>query len=428
MSRSSDPENFFQTNDSIATIERKRLKSTNNNGSPIRLKSKLLALQSDPSSPDHVYVAQASGSICRASVKTGGKHSYFTGPEAPLTSIALSFDASTIYAGCWDKSIWSWSTRDRTKKTRLLRGHSDFVKCVLCVSIGGKEVLISGGGGSDAKIVFWDPMTGRKLQTIATHTTSIQALAVARYADLIEEAGTGQESVAHDAWVLLSASTTIQLHVLEMTSSSTNSESSLSATPAPIPELSPHATTITSLLLESSQPSAIHSTSLDHAYCSTPLPLQKNTLQPDTTLSGDDYVRCQAISRDGAFVFTGGRDEDVWVWSSSSGELVGKWVGHYDEIMGMCLSSNERKVVTAGIDGTIRTWPIGEGLEGWGKGWIHAGDGNDNDVGEIADEDSKIAEKDAVGGDSQGIQANSANIRMTEDEERELAELMEEDS
>ena len=88
MSRSTDPDRFFQTtsvsllhfngcitnlhsSDSIATTQRKALKSRNNHGNPIRVGSKILALIADPISVSHVYIAEATGVAKKIGLEVG---------------------------------------------------------------------------------------------------------------------------------------------------------------------------------------------------------------------------------------------------------------------------------------------------------------------------------------------------------------------
>ena len=89
MLRSTDPENFFQTTlvayrfllerrsrltscrDSIAEASRKAIKAKNNNGNPIRLASKILAVIADPSDVGRVYVAEAAGTARRVTLEVG---------------------------------------------------------------------------------------------------------------------------------------------------------------------------------------------------------------------------------------------------------------------------------------------------------------------------------------------------------------------
>lgn len=56
---------YFQTSDSLATVERKQAKSKNTHGKPIKFSSKLLALHPDPDDARAIYVAEAAGNIKR---------------------------------------------------------------------------------------------------------------------------------------------------------------------------------------------------------------------------------------------------------------------------------------------------------------------------------------------------------------------------
>ena len=44
-----------------------------------------------------------------------------------------------MFAGCWDKDIWSWDRESRAPG-RKYKGHSDFVKVVICAKVEGKDV------------------------------------------------------------------------------------------------------------------------------------------------------------------------------------------------------------------------------------------------------------------------------------------------
>jgi WD40 repeat protein len=66
----------------------------------------------------------------------------YRGPTAPVTSVAIGgHGGATVFAGCWDKDIWSWD-RDTGTPGRRYKGHSDFVKAIICVRINGKDVSL----------------------------------------------------------------------------------------------------------------------------------------------------------------------------------------------------------------------------------------------------------------------------------------------
>lgn len=107
----------------------------------------------------------------------------------------------------------------------------------------------------------------------------------------------------------------------------------------------------------------------------------------------------------------GGRDEGVRVWDKGTGEQWGTWEGHWDEVMGVvCLQG---RLVSAGIDGTVRIWGMGEVEMERIRGRV--GDGREGvwEEEEDGEEEDKGKEGKKVG--------------MTEEEERELAELMDEE-
>jgi WD40 repeat protein len=158
MSRSTDPGHFFQTDASESTWARKKAKSGNKNGNPIVLQSKILNAIPDPFSSSSIYIAESAGCVRKVNIEVGidknisdcrivltvrqtrDTKTAYKGPVAPVTSIAVGGQGgSSIFAGCWDKDIWSWD-RDSKAPGKRYKGHSDFVKAILCANIGGKNV------------------------------------------------------------------------------------------------------------------------------------------------------------------------------------------------------------------------------------------------------------------------------------------------
>ncbi|KAI9870104.1 MAG: hypothetical protein M1830_004682, partial [Pleopsidium flavum] len=106
---------------------------------------------------------------------TGEKSHVYRGPTTPVTSTALSPDCQTLFAGCWDKCIWSWDVSSRQPLQKFV-GHADFIKTVICVKLGHNVVLIS--GSADASIIIWDVATRAKLHTLKGHIGALQDLAI----------------------------------------------------------------------------------------------------------------------------------------------------------------------------------------------------------------------------------------------------------
>ena len=306
------------------------------------------------------------------------------------------------------------------------------MKCVLCVRIDKRDVLISGSADSEVRI--WDIESGSCLHTLRGHVRGVQALAVDLFAggDEDDEEGgekTVQEKDKEEKWQsVILFSTGSDRTILRWVLSEQPSYPSHSTSSAPAPNISaslltpqdppltPHETTITSL---SFHPTTydLWTTSLDNsAKCLS----REQGWKADTTLPHKDYVRCLATSRDGKWIFTGGREEDVVVWDADSGSERGRWVGHWDDITGL-VTIGADKVVSASIDGTIRVWSYAE------KDLARLGaaeedeDGETGEVGPIheteVDQDVEMQEESVSGG----------GVGLTEEEERELAELMEDE-
>src|SRR3569833_1570898 len=86
--------------------------------------------------------------------------SVFKGPTTPVTCVAVGGqDNKTLFAGSWDKAIWSWDITTRSPGQKYL-GHTDLIKTEIYSRIGGKPILIS--GGADKVIIVWDVATSTR--------------------------------------------------------------------------------------------------------------------------------------------------------------------------------------------------------------------------------------------------------------------------
>lgn len=132
------------------------------------------------------------------------------------------------------------------------------------------------------------------------------------------------------------------------------------------------------------------------------------------------WARGVGIDEIGGWVLSGGRDEDVKVWERGTGKLHHAFSGHYDEITGLVMLQGQL-LVSISLDGTIRQWSLkGVDLQAAktkAAEMEERGGGGKGNGGEGIDED---------GVSGRGGHA-AANAFVTEDEERELAELLEEE-
>ncbi|MCJ1395845.1 hypothetical protein MMC18_008731 [Xylographa bjoerkii] len=398
MSQTTDPDRFFQTTDSIAETARKAKKATNKHGSPIQLPSKILAVIADPTAPNRVYVAEAAGTARRVELDTGHKTHIFRGPTTPITSLAISLLHHTLYAGSWDKTIWSWDISTRAPGIRF-RGHKDFVKCLLTLPLPGTELLIS--GSSDATIILWNAATGEKLQTLKGHSMGVLALAIDPLGEL-SDGENGIEEATEDTLILFSASSDRTILRWRI---NPRSPSSCLATLLP-PPLTPHETSIYALHFSPSS-ADLYTASAD----GTAMRLSRDhDWAPDSTLQHGDYVRTVAVSANEKYIVTAGRNEDVKVWDAASGEIVGVWWGHWDEVMGLAIvraraGKGVERIVSVGIDATVRVWPLDE------QEMQQAALEREREEQGIETEEVEAVGKEVGGG-------------LTAEEEAELAELM----
>ncbi|KAL9103653.1 MAG: hypothetical protein Q9163_001312 [Psora crenata] len=394
-SRTGSDENQQETHrasQSLTETTRKAAKSKNTNGSPIHLPSKILAVVGDPNNADALYIAESAGTARRVVLETGESSHVYRGPAAPLTSLVLPRTGSintapqTLYAGSWDKTIWSWCVSTCTPGRRF-HGHTDFVKSLLSLCIDKNTTFLI-SGGSDACIIIWNVETGSKLFTLQGHARGILDLA-------IDPASYPQES------------SDVPITVFSASSSPEIRRWSIASDLSAAAEIHPD------------KPILQHNTSINALYFDTDLDLWTASMdgtakclsrqrgwEADTILAHGEvnYVRDVLVDEFGGWVVTVGRDEEVRVWEKATGLLWHTYTGHYEEVTG-CLLLPGQRLVTVGIDRTIRQWSLkGGDIEKARK--------------EKEDERNGVIKDEEVAG---------RKGRLTEEEERELAELMDDD-
>jgi WD40 repeat protein len=283
-----------------------------------------------------------------------------------------------VFAGCWDKSIWSWGIASR-KPGHRFQGHSDFVKTVLVFTLQGKEILVS--GSADATIIVWDVVSGEKLHTLKGHARGVLALAL----------DTSEYDPAKDTAVVFSAGTDREIRrwTIGLASSAAIQEE-----PNPIIA---HETGVDAIRFDSD--GDLWTASADRsAKC---LSRSRNWAE-DTTFEHPDYVRDVVVDEEGGWIVTACRDEEVRVWNKGSGKLHHVFAGHYEEVTALLLLAGQ-KVVSVSIDGTVRRWSL---------------KAPDLEKARQEAEDERLGvEKEEQGAKKEGL--------LTVDEEAELAALME---
>ncbi|PSR93635.1 WD40-repeat-containing domain protein [Coniella lustricola] len=392
---SSDPRHFFESDAAQSNRERREAKSKNKHGSPVVLKSKLAAATLDPNSPsDTVFVAETAGSVRRVNVDTEDTSNVYRGPTAPVTCVAVGGPQSrTVFAGSWDTYVWSWNIETRRPGFKFA-GHSDFVKAVACAKLSGKHILIS--GGADKKIMVWDVATGVRLHSITDSVMNMLALQSLAIDPILS---------SDDQICLFSAGSDPNIRRWNIRLDEW--EQLVDVAPAtPSVErrmLSVHDTGVYKVLFDLFGDEAdLWTASADGtAKCLS----RGKGFNTEDSLEHGDHVRAVAVTDQ--WVITAGRDEDLKVWDRASGSLYCILQGHYDEVTDLVVLTrgmgHGERLVSVGIDGTIRTWPLDRVA-----------------LDAAVEEQNKPLSTETEG---QEIGAHSADA-LTAEEEAELAELM----
>lgn len=290
-------------------------------------------------------------------------------------------------------AVWSWDLASKTPGRKYI-GHSDFVKAVVCATVGGKDLLIS--GGADKKMIVWDIASGARLHTLKddmVNMMSIQDL-------VIDHASSSQDEVS-----LISASSDphIRRWKIRLDGWEQAAECSPDAPGSDRRTILEHETTVYKLVLDHDSDEVDLWTSSGDGTVKCLSRIKDFTC--DDSFHHGGHVRAVAVTDQ--WVITAGRDEDIKFWDRSSGKLHCSLVGHYDEITELVLlrGSNGlcQRVCSVSIDGTVRTWPLDKaGLDS-----------------AVKDQEKPVEEekKDEVSGE--GL--------LSAEEEAELAALMDDD-
>ena len=287
----------------------------------------------------------------------------------------------------------------RAVRRRYLGGHTDFVKAMVYharhVVVEGKQRrrdwIIS--GGADGLIIIWDVDRGDKLLVLKGHIRGILDLVVDPF-----ESSDDDDEEEEEELGLFSASSDREIRRWSITRSETGIISG--ATTATILA---HETSVNRLRFDSD--GDLWTASADKT--TRCLSRHDGWTTSTNTLVHPDFVKDVVILNDR--IITACRDEEIRVWDRAEGTLLGLIQGHFEEVIGLVwLSSSRntkgdtRRLISVSIDGTLRRWSIET------PDLVPVGD-NPDPVPVLEDEPVVKSQRE------QGL---------TEEEERELAELL----
>jgi WD40 repeat protein len=55
-----------------------------------------------------------------------------------------------------------------------------------------------------------------------------------------------------------------------------------------------------------------------------------------------------------------GNRNEIWIWDTANWQVKEKLAGHTGEIVELAFTSQEKKLLSASSDGTVRVWSLGE--------------------------------------------------------------------
>ncbi|KAJ9604656.1 hypothetical protein H2200_010770 [Cladophialophora chaetospira] len=329
--------NYFQTDTSLAEIERKQQKAANTSGDPVKFPSKILAVSVFDQAGDVVFVAEAGGSASGVRLSTNQRSTTPRGPQAPLTCLAFagvqSNSVSHIYSGCWDKSIWRYSFQGTTFSDQSsFLAHRDFVKCLLVAPTPDKQqILIS--GGADGDIRFWS-LDGQPVGSIKPGARGIECLVLDPLSSPDSPAVLASTSKQEIFSFSIPALQNIAAHRFELT-----------------PPIMAHATSVYKLHFD--EDGDLWTASADKTAKHL---LRTEGWRVDTTLTHPDFVRDVVTHGRYGWVITACRDENVRVWNMATGDLYHVFTGHYEEVTGLAVTGD--LVISVSIDATLRRWSL----------------------------------------------------------------------
>ncbi|CAG8434658.1 12377_t:CDS:2 [Ambispora gerdemannii] len=289
----------------------------------------------------------------------------FKGHTGPVTCLGLWYKNGEEYliTGSWDQTLIKWNTKTK-EQLKIFSKHTDFVKSLTIAHTTG--TLYS--GSSDRQILSWNLDTGDLLPVIMKgHTRGIE--------DLVFD-----ESEKH----LYSASS--DRHIRKWNP----------ATGECLQLFEDHLTSVYFIRVVDE---VMWSASADKTVKRWDLVTGK----VDTTFTHPDFVKC--LVELGPYLITGGRDEDIRVFDIGTGKIIKTMEGHFDEVS--CMAARGTMVYTGSLDCTVRRWSV-----------------TAKDLAQSTDAEKSKSEHEPSSSSLKNNTTANTKTMLTEEEEKELAELI----
>ncbi|KAI9002576.1 WD40-repeat-containing domain protein [Hyaloraphidium curvatum] len=377
-------------------------------GAPFRPSngSKILAMAASPASPEgaRIYIGESSGVARTVNLDTKTTVRVFKGHTGPVTCLAVEQNPETgedafLYTGSWDKTIKRWDIRTGQCVTTF-SGHTDFVKCILLIPPAVLAELLPAShpkptspklvsSSSDRSIKLWDVATGRAERTLKGHPRGVECLAV-----FFSEPSEGRPQAT-----LLSGGSEGFVHGWNFGDVLASDRAVLDSEDDRLHLQGGHETSVYGLAVLEGHFWSVSADKSARRWDSD------SGFAQDLRLEHPDFVRCIAVHPTLPMVFTGCRDEEIRCWDTQTGDLVAEISGHYGDVTSLLIPpADPSKLLSASLDGTVRTWDVSpDGMRAHARAWR-----------------DKLDEAEAA-----KRREEAAKTGITEEEERELMELME---
>jgi WD40 repeat protein len=296
----------------------------------------------------------------------------------PVHSVAFSADGRRIVVGDDSHVLRQWDADTGTPIGEAMAGHANTVESV-AVSSDGRYIA---SGSGDNTVRLWDAATGKQMDRAPMrHDQVVRSVAFNPFGDRIVSGGddktvrlwdtaTGKQvdvaPMSHDGVVRSVAFNPLGDLIVS------SDDSKLRVWEAKRGRLIAEAKVESAVLSVAFSPSGnqIVSGNLDGTVQVWDAPAVRTGDVPATMpLAGGEMtghrsaVQSVAFSPDGSRIVSGGVDGTVRVWDAETRQPVGEpLTGHHGPVWGVAFSRDGRRIVSGSLDGTVREWDAIAGL------------------------------------------------------------------
>lgn len=404
---SSDRRNFFMSSAQLEALEHKealeREPLRQKLGKPIRTGGRILNFElCEEKETTKAVLGLANYTAKIADLSNQNCHKPMVKHKGPVTSVAV-LNEKYLYKGSrialsasWDKLVKIWPVNDPQRVLAVLSGHTDFIKCLV---VHPTQPIVY-TGSADKSIMLWELPVGN-------FDTAESIVVEIKPTKIIKGQHSGQvHTLCLDivnSQILYSAgsdSSVLAWNAIDGSPFKTDNGDHWA-----IPR-GQHKTNIFDIVATEN---GLWTASADK----TAIGWDSETSKVDLVLEHKTAVTSVLPVPQAGIVVTGTRDGIIYIWRTNTElpEIIREIHAHTDDVT--CLRKCGSMLYSSGLDETLRVWDINEVVKFTGG------------MEYIPTELASLAnnKKDSVSATSSGTEGKNGSA-LTEEEERELAELM----